>query len=107
MEKILRSIAHRIRTTNLNEISLRQIYSIYMKTRTKLTKLNDTAKVLSGLSMETIEKFIDTSVTTTSSTVWNYNSIQIICKQVFTPSGKLYTILYYCYLYNYSSSTGC
>lgn len=80
MEKVLQTIAHRVATTNLNELALRQTYCVQVRRRTKLTKLADALHIVgNGLSAVAVEKL---SLLHTSSAAWGYNANQIVCQLV-------------------------
>jgi len=84
MEKVLQSIAHRVVTTNLNELALRHTYSVHVRRRTKQTKFADAlSSVGKGLSLLAVERL---SAMHTSTAAWGYNANQIVCQSVVNTS---------------------
>lgn len=79
MEKILESIAHRVVTTNLNELACRQEYCVEMRRRTKQTKLSGTLQAVNGLISAAV---IERMAVHTSSVAWGYNANQVVCREV-------------------------
>lgn len=88
LERVLQSIAHRVVTTNLNELALRHTYSVHVRRRTKHTKLAEAlVTVAGGLAATTVERLSQLHTTTAA---WGYNSRQIVCQQLFDEgAGKL------------------
>jgi len=78
MERVLECLAHRVVTTNLNELALRHTYKVYLRRRTKQTKLADAlSSVGDGLSTAAVERL---SLMHTSTAAWGYNANQIVCQ---------------------------
>ena len=89
MERVLQSLAHRVVTTNLNELALRHTYRVHLRRRTKQTKLAEALHSVGGaLSVAAVERL---SVMHTSTAAWGYNANQIVCQFVDNPSaGTVY-----------------
>jgi hypothetical protein len=79
MERVLEAIAHRVVTANLNELAVRQSYAVQLRRKTKLSKLESTAEVVTGLPAAAIERFVKSTSTTTAA--WGYNANQIVCTE--------------------------
>lgn len=95
MERVLETLAHRVVTTNLNELAMRHTYKVHLRRRTKQTKLADAlSSVGDGLSTAAVERL---SLMHTSTAAWGYNANQIVCQFVENPSAdKSKTIVFIC-----------
>ena len=79
MEKVLQSLAHRVVTTNLNELACRQEYSVELRRRTKQTKLSATLAAVNGLIPAAV---LERMTVHTSSAAWGYNATQVVCTEL-------------------------
>jgi hypothetical protein len=87
MERMLQAIAHRVVTSNLNELAMRQTYVVQLRRKTKLSKLESTTEVVTGLPAAAIERVVRSTSTTTAA--WGYNANQIVCTET-SATGETY-----------------
>ena len=73
MEKVLKDIAHRVVTTNLNELAYKQEYSVQMRCKNRMDKPKHT-----------------------SITAWRFNANQVVTTEITRRPGVFGCCIFYC-----------